>query len=121
MVNIEKVQKLASLAVATNIPNISPKFFCRKSSDPKDEQVLVDQFIDHLNDIYNKYLELLPDFIETGIEKLESMLQVMKFSTRKTELTTLLTHLKSYRQLRIFAFNGGKSLKLKINFHLRII
>ena len=54
------------------------------------------------------YLESLPDFINEGIEKLETEMVNMKFGYRKAELTSLLKHLKDYKKLRIFAFNGGK-------------
>ena len=58
--NIEKEQKLASLAVGSNLPGTTPAFFCRKSSKPEDGQVLIDQFIKYIDDVHEKLQEELP-------------------------------------------------------------
>ena len=73
-----------------------------------DEQIVLNEFVDFLESLHVKYLELLPDFINEGIEKLENMIKFMKFDKQKAELCALLNHLKSYLKLRIFAFNGGE-------------
>jgi len=58
--DIEMAQKIASLAVGSNIPNTSPQFFCRASSDPKDEEELIEQFVDCLDELRIQYIKHIP-------------------------------------------------------------
>jgi len=58
--NIIREQKLVSLAVGSNLPGSTPAFFCRESSRPEDGQVVIDQFIDYINAVYNKLQQHLP-------------------------------------------------------------
>lgn len=58
--NIEKAQKIVSLAVGSNIPNTQPKFFCRKSSKPEEEEELIEQFIEYLEELREQYIDHIP-------------------------------------------------------------
>ena len=106
--NIEKCQKLVSLAVGSNLEGAQPKFFCRSSSDPSTEQILIDEFVDHLEQLYAIYTLQLPAFIKKGIEQIEKDLIDTSFGHRKCEMQSVLGHLKKYCKLRIYAFNAGK-------------
>mgnify|MGYP000549488596 CR=1 FL=1 len=59
-VDIEMAQKIVSVAVGSNIPNTSPQFFCRASSQPKDEEELIEQFVDCLDDLRIQYMKHVP-------------------------------------------------------------
>ena len=59
--NIEMAQKIVSLAVGSNIPNTSPKFFCRSSSAPETEEELMQEFIDYLEELRGEYLKVIPE------------------------------------------------------------
>ena len=75
---IEMLQRLVSLAVGSNIPNTNPKFFCRSSSHPSTEKVIIDQFVDHLELLHKKYMALLPCYIQTAIDRLENVIKPKK-------------------------------------------
>ena len=106
-VNIEKCQKLVSIAVGSNLPGSKSQFFCRTSSHFSTEQILVDEFLDHLDAMYYKYLTILPSFIESAVERIKDDLTETKFSHRKTELQAVLTHLRGYQKLRVYGFNSS--------------
>ena len=110
--NIEKYQKIVSLAVGSNLPNTQPQFFCRSSSDPSTEQILIDQFLDHLDDLHTKYQEQLPTFIQDAIDQIEDDLDKTSFSHLKCEMQSVLGHLRKYDKLRVYAFNGGMLLNI---------
>ena len=59
--HIVKQQKLASLAVGSNIPGSEPTFFCRESSEPEAEEELIKQFIDYLGELHEELQENLPE------------------------------------------------------------
>jgi len=59
--NIEKRQNLVSIAVGSNIPGGKPKFFCRTSSDADAEEELVNEFVEYLEVLAEKYIQHLPE------------------------------------------------------------
>ena len=105
---IEKRQKLISLAIGSNLPGTSPKFFCRRNSQPETEQEIIKEFLDHLDKLHELYMLQLPPYINQAIEDLESQVTEMKFCTEKSKLQVLLGYLKKYTKLRIYGFNAGK-------------
>ena len=107
---VECNQKIVSLAIGSNLPGISPTFLCRRSSDPEAEQELMDNFLSNLEDIYDVYEESLPQFIDDAIQKLEMKVGCQKFCKERTKQVQLRNHLKRYKKLPVFAFNGGKKI-----------
>ena len=61
--NIIKAQKLVSLAVGTNIPNMAPRFFCRESSKPEAEEDLIENFLDYLEQLRTEYIKHIPEYV----------------------------------------------------------
>ena len=58
--NIEKAQKIVSLAAGSNIPGTTDVFICRESSDPEDEELMIKQFVDYLEELHAELLMQLP-------------------------------------------------------------
>ena len=104
--------RIVSLALASNVPGYSTKFLMRKSSDPADEQKLIDEFVDELYDLHEQYLAEIPPAIKNAIAELEHDIENARFGWFKTLLMKLHSFAKKYTQLCIFAFNGGNSVIL---------
>ena len=104
----EATHKLASLAVASNIPGAGTKFMQRESSAPIAEQMLIDAFVEELYRLYDLFMDALPKEIKESITRLESEIAELHFGHKKTKLQSMLKFLRQYTKLNIYAFNGGK-------------
>lgn len=105
---IEARHNIVSMATGTNIPNISPKFFSRKSSDPACEHELIKEFVDELTLAYHAYLKLLPTDISIALSRVEEELERAKEEKHPNKkLLQIKRYLHSYLRLPVFGFNSG--------------
>ena len=104
----EANHRIVSLAIASNVPGYSTKFMMRRSSDPADEQNLINEFVDEIYELHEKYIAEIPAAIINAIAELERDIEDAKFGWFKTLLMKLYGFAKKYTQLCIYAFNGGK-------------
>ena len=114
---LERFQKIISIAIGSNMPGTKPIFLIRKSSKPEAEQVLVNDFVQHLGELQKTYTSLLPPFLDEALEKLDYDLGEQKFSRNKTRTERLRMYLKEYKRLRIFSFNGSKYILIFSNLY----
>ena len=103
----EASHRIVSLAIASNVSGYSTKFLMRDSSDPQDEQNLINKFVDEIYLLYDLFLDQVPDPIKNAIAELEQDIEASKFGWFKTMLMNLHRFAKKYLQLGIYAFNGG--------------
>ena len=73
------IQKVVSVATATNVPGQKDQFFLRNSSLAKDGQELVNRFLDHLFELEQHFYRSLPGEIKGAMEEL-AWVQFDKFS-----------------------------------------
>ena len=104
---------LASIAVATNLTDISDETFpdqCYVKADDSNQsaQDICDQFLDHLFFLADVYQDTIPEEIHEAILILECEQIEEKFSKEKTKKQTWLRHLKKYQSFNCFGFNSGK-------------
>ena len=112
---VQAYLKLATIATASNIDGDEPRYFERLTSNPKDEQNLVNLFMDHLFDLTKKHKESIPaamkqEFnnlnMKIGLEykkpkKLRSLKQLMTWQRHKNQLA-------SFMVLNVYGFNSSK-------------
>ena len=103
----QAVHKVASIALASNLPGISDRFFIRDSSDPEDGQSMVDQFLDALFEMEQKYQEMIPDEIHQAFHSLADVEEDV-FNVDRTQKQQLKRFLKNYLQFPCYGFNSGK-------------
>ena len=88
----QAVHKVVSIAIASNLPNQTDKFFVRDSSKAEDGQKLVDDFLDEvfrLEACYNK-------FIPNEIKQANCVIYIL-----------ICFHLKLFASSYNFCFNDG--------------
>ena len=108
----QAVHKVASIAIATNLPDTKNRFFMRDSSDPEDGQKMVDEFLDTLFEWEQKYQEAIPDEIKEAYFSLADVEEDV-FNVNRTQKQQLKRFLKNYLQFPCYGFNSGKHS----NFH----
>ena len=104
--DVDGVLKICSIGFASNISN-TDRFFVRTSSNAAAGSVLVEEFIDHMFNVETQFYESLPNEIKTALEQLDERVQT-KFSSERTDIQSLLYHLRKYTEFPIFGFNNGK-------------
>ena len=109
----QAVHKVASLAIATNLPDTKNRFFMRDSSDPEDGQKMVDEFLDTLFEWEQKYQEVIPDEIKEAYFSLADVEEDV-FNVNRTQKQQLKRFLKNYLQFPCYGFNSGKHPFFKI-------
>ena len=114
----EANHRIVSLAIASNVPGYSTQFFMRRSSNPADEQNLINQFVDEIYDLHERYIAELPTAITNAIAELERDIENAKFGWFKTLLMKLHGFAKKYTQLCIYAFNGGELFYTFLNLFI---
>ena len=112
----EAYLKVVSIATASNIACDQPKYFERRSSAPKDQQVLINEFMDHLFHLHSKFAETIPKEIKESLLAIEEKIKTeMDLPKKKRNFKNLLDfqryrrHLLSYSILNIYGFNSGKN------------
>jgi hypothetical protein len=104
--------QLLSLAVGSNIPGQTAKCWVRKSLDSGEEKRIVKYFVKEISKLQKAKLELLPDWIQLGIDKIEDIIYELK--TRKTSYVILWkwnsfkNELQKMIKLDVFGFNSAK-------------
>ena len=113
--NVQAYLKLATIATASNLDGDEPRYFERLTSNPTDEQKLVNQFMDHLFELVKKHKESIPGAIKQefnnlnmkiGLEfmkpkKLRRFKQLMTWQRHKNQLA-------SFMVLNVYGFNSSK-------------
>ena len=102
------IQKIASVAIASNLPNQTDEFFIRESSKPEDGQKLVDRFLDELFRLESCYYESIPDEIKEAKEILREVEDDV-FSKDRTQRQVLKRFIEDYFTLPVYGFNSGMS------------
>ena len=103
----QAVHRVASIAMATNLPDTKNRFFIRDSSDPEDGQKMVDEFLDALFEWEEKYQEAMPDEIKEAYFSLADVEEDV-FNVNRTQKQQLKRFLKNYLQFPCYGFNSGK-------------
>jgi hypothetical protein len=104
--------KLLSLAVGSNIPGKNAKCWVRKSMDSGEEKTIIKSFVAEISELQEAKLELLPCWIQSGIDKLDDIIFDLKI--RKTNYSILCTwngykqELVKMTKLDVFGFNSAK-------------
>ena len=113
---IESHLYVVSIAVSSNLPGTTDQFFCRKSSSTSDGQAMIIEFMDYLETLQQKQLELLPDEITLAMKKLSqswqrltSGIQEAWTHSKKHKLFQRINYLKKFFLLSVYGFNSGKS------------
>ena len=104
---------LASIAIATNLTDISDETFpdqCYVRVDDSHQSIqdICDKFLGHVFFLAGLYQDTIPEAIQDVILKLESDEPEIKFSKFKTKKQTWLRHLKKYQGFNCYGFNSGK-------------
>ena len=110
----QAILKPLSIATSTNIPDETDKFWVRKSSAPKDGQLLVDEFLDYLFQLENKYYETIPTEIRDALADLDDV-ESDKFGSDRTQKQKIKFYLQKYLTLCCYAFNGGEFKILNVS------
>ena len=105
----QAVHKVASIAVASNLPLQHDKFFIRESSAPEHGQKLVDEFLDELFRLESCFYETIPDEIKQAREILRNV-NDDTFSKERTQRQVLKRFIENYFNLPVYGFNSGMSL-----------
>ena len=109
----QAILKPLSIATSTNIPDEPDQFWVRKSSAPKDGQQLVDDFLDYLFKLENKYYETIPDEIRDALADLDDV-ESDKFGSDRTQKQKVKFYLQKYLTMCCYAFNGGEFHSINI-------
>ena len=113
---VEGYLKLATIAVASNMEGVEPKYFERKSSKPEDEQELVNRFLDYMLMLGKKYVqEHVPQEIKTAVDNMNEKLKA-EWAKRKSQrnwqmifkLNGFRATLMEYMTLNVYGFNSAK-------------
>ena len=104
----EASHRLASIAVASNVPDVEDVCFLRSSSDKSAELDLIKKFVKHLLHLQSAAENVLPTEIANAIEDLEEEISCEKFSKARLARQNQLRNLKKFRQLPCFGFNSCK-------------
>ena len=112
----QAIQRIASVAVASNLPNQSEEFFIRESSKPDDGQKLVDRFLDELFRLESCYYDSIPDEIKEAKEILREVEDDV-FSKDRTQRQVLKRFIEDYFTLPVYGFNSGMSKILLIRIY----
>ena len=130
--NIQAIHKLVSIATSSNIEDDEDMYFERRSSAAEDEQILVNEFLDHLFSLASKYAESIPEEIEEAINDLNTKIDAEKAKPKRNKNENFVKgkhqswfhiskwqryrrHLLSYYTLNIYGFNSGKLVHDKNN------
>ena len=103
----QAVHKVVSIAVASNLPNQTDKFFVRDSSKPEDGQKLVDDFLDEVFRLEACYNKIIPSEIKQAKEALKEV-EDQVFSKERTQKQKLKNFFNNYFTLPVYGFNSGK-------------
>ena len=103
----QAVHKVASIALGSNLPGTTDRVFIRDSSEPEDGQKMVDDFLDALFELEQKYQEMIPDEIKEALHSLADVEENV-FNVDRTQKQKLKRFLKNYHQLPVYGFNSGK-------------
>ena len=103
----QAVLKIASIAMSSNLPDVSSECWIRKSSKPEHGKEIIDQFLDKLFALEQIYYDNLPDEIKAAHAILEEM-EEEKFSLNKTKMSRLRNLVKKYHAFAVYSFNGGE-------------
>ena len=120
--------KLLSLAVGSNIPGQTTKCWVRKSMESGEETKIICAFIKELSKLQTAKLELLPYWIQLGIDKIEDKIFELKF--RKTSYLLIYkwnwykSELLKMTKLDVFGFNSAKfdipCIASSLFYHLKL-
>ena len=102
----QAVLKIASIAMSSNLPDVSSECWIRKSSKPEHGKEVIHQFLDRLFALEQLYYDNLPDQIKAARGILEEI-DEEKFSLNKTKMNRLKKLVKKYHAFAIYSFNGG--------------
>ena len=106
--NIEATLKLLSIGVATNLNGYESRYFVRNSSRMDSGQSTVNQFMDYLMILKNKYEKSLPKALITSYEDLCIQIESCENFHESRKLYAEKSKLQSLMSLPIFGFNSSK-------------
>jgi len=113
--NVKAFLKLATIATASNIDGDEPRYFERYSSEPEDEQELVNRFMDHLRSLVKKHEKTVPTEIRKELTDLSMKIsKEYKKPKEKRHAKQLMIWNRSKRQLmsflkiNVYGFNSSK-------------
>ena len=104
----EASHRLASIAVASNVPDVEDVCFLRSSSDKSAELELIKKFVKHLLHLQTAAENVMPTEIADTIEYLEEEIAFESFGKGKLARQNQLRTLKKFRQLPCLGFNSGQ-------------
>ena len=99
-----------SIGCATNVPGVDDKWFCVRSSEPGEIQIMVDEFMNHLVDVAKAYESCVPVEIRTLLSEIRKKLaeKNLPYHSKRYTLEQELNCLKKYEILPVYAFNGAR-------------
>ena len=105
--NVEAVHKIASIAVSTNRGH--SKCFIRENSSHNAVVVMIDKFLDFLDEINAEHDDEIPKYFNDAIENLQLMCsnESTLLKSDKMELQNLKNNIEKYLLHDIFGFNSG--------------
>jgi len=113
--NVKACLKLATIATASNIDGDEPRYFERYSSEPEDEQDLVNQFMEHLFELVKKHEKTVPREIREELMDLSMKIsKEYKKPKEKRQTKQLMIwnrskrQLMSFMKLNVYGFNSSK-------------
>ena len=104
--------RLLSIASGSNIPGTKSKCWIRRSMDPSEELRIIHKFVKELDYLYECKKQMLPNWIQIGLDKVQNIIDEMQM--RKCKFYLILpwyryrTHLNKFMVLDTFGFNSGK-------------
>ena len=104
----EATLKILSIAASSNRGH--SQVFIRNNSSHEAVLELVENFADFLETLFEVHIESLPDYFQTGIEKLEILQSDESdlIKKDKMEASYLANQLKKYIKLDVFGFNSSE-------------
>ena len=99
-----------SIGCATNVPEVNDKWFCVRSSEPGEIQIMVDEFMAYLMNIAVAYQSCVPIEIRDLLRQTRIALadKELPYNSKRRELQKDLLCLKRFESLPVYAFNGAK-------------
>ena len=101
---VEESLKTISIAVGSTLDSV--KYFERQSSEAKDYQKLVNEFMTYLVELQAEMQ--VPDEIVDALDKMEEEIDSMDHGPKRSNISRLRSHLKKYTELNTYGFNSSR-------------
>ena len=100
-IEVEGVLKLATIGCSSTL-STDCRYFERRSSRPEDSTELVAEFLDHMFELENQFIQTVPQEIRDAVPEED------EFQENEGEEIRLESQLRKYLSMPIYGYNSSK-------------